>query len=164
MRPRPTKSIQPSRIDGLGDVRQVILQVGVAGADQRHVRHGLFALRGRRRSAARRRRADLPAAGSRRWAEKWRAAACADCSTGCRTTIDRRHARAVQAADQLDRLGQIVRQRIVRVDAEAELVRQQMLVVHRLADLAAGFVRQRVEHAQPHDDLQIGKLDRACAR
>ena len=65
---------------------------------------------------------------------------------------------------QFDRLAQIDFQRIVRVDAEAEFVRQQMPVVERLADFAAGFVRQRVEHTQPHADHANRDTDRARAR
>ena len=44
MRPRPTKSIQPFAHHRLRDVRQIVLQVRVAGADQRQVGHRRFAL------------------------------------------------------------------------------------------------------------------------
>ena len=69
-----------------------------------------------------------------------------------------RHAGGLQAADQFDRLGEIEFQWPVWIRAEAELIGEQMLILQRFADFAAGFVRQHVEHAEANHDHQIGKL------
>ena len=85
IRPRPTKSTQPSRTTACATCGKIVLQVGVAGADERHVGQRRFALPHGVDLPRTRRRADPRAAGSRRSAGRWPAAACADCSTGCRT-------------------------------------------------------------------------------
>ena len=72
--------------------------------------------------------------------------------------VDRADAAGDEHAHQLDRLGEVDRERIVGRDAEAELVRQKRVVLHRLADLAAGLIRHEVEHAQPHADRQARDL------
>ena len=132
--------VDPAGADrGLGHVRHVILQVRIAGADHRHFRHGLFALAGG---------VDLPRDADQRIFR--RLIAVAGGKNGrplnvriviraAARQIHRRHAGAVQAADQFDRLAQIDFQRIVRVDAEAELVRQQMPVLKRFTDFDGWF-------------------------
>ena len=85
--PPQADDIDPAGPDHrLGDVRHVVLQIRVAGAHHRHLGHRLLCTAAPHESAAPRPPADLPAADSRRWAEKSPAAECADCSTDCRTT------------------------------------------------------------------------------
>ena len=91
----------------LGDVRHVILQVRVAGADHRHFRHGLFALPGGMnlpRHANQRIFRRLIAVAGRK---NRRTLNVRIVVRAAARQIHRRHARALQAANQFNRLAQI---------------------------------------------------------
>ncbi len=61
----------------------------------------------------------------------------------------------MQSANEFDGFAEIDFERVVGVDAEAELVRQEIFVGKRLADGTAGFVRERVEDAEPDGNHEL---------
>ena len=72
--------------------------------------------------------------------------------------VDRRDAAGREHSHQLDRLGEIDFQRIVCCDAEATVVGQHAVVIHRLAELPAAGVGDRIEHAEPDADQRVAAV------
>ena len=165
MRPRPTKSVSPRRTVYCADVRQPLLQVGVARADDRHVRgtrafsravdvdlprHAAQRILGRLVAVARRKqrrpldvRAVVRAAGGHAHPADVARLAAAAGARGC-PRARRRGAR----------------RRAGRTRADS---RRRRLPARRRPSGALA-IRHGVEHRQPHADAEAGTRRRGCRR
>ncbi len=132
----------------------VVLEVGVARADERQVGHGLLRLAAgvdlppdadervlRRRVAVRRRKGRRPL----------------DVRHRIRTAggqVHRAHAEIAEHPQQLDRLGQVVGQRVRLIHAEAAVVGQGARERERLAVAVHHLPGHDIEQREPHADQQ----------